>query len=92
MTREIKFKGCKHLDFSDNYTNCKKRASVADLYAYWERGEVWTDGGTNPRDVQFCKKRGRLNFKSACVHGCAECSDYEECEHKVIVEEFKEEI
>ena len=61
MNREIKFNGCKHLDFSDSYNHCKKRPAMADLYAYWERGEVWTDNGSNPRDVQFCKRRGRVS-------------------------------
>lgn len=82
---EIKFKGCKHLNFSDNYNQCEKRSCMG-LYVYWERGEIWLDGGSNPRDVQFCKQRGRLNMKSACLMGSGECSDYEDCEHIVEVE------
>ena len=48
-----------------------------------ESGDIWTDKGRNPRDVQFCSKRGRLNYKSACIEGCAECSDYENEERTV---------
>ncbi len=74
----VTFNCCKHLDHTEgNYVNCVLK-NCMDWYVYWERGEAWTEGGRNPRDVQFCSKRGRLNYKSACIEGCAECLDYED--------------
>ena len=58
------------------------------MFAYWERGAVWTDGGKNPRDVQFCSKRGRLPDKVACLEGAGgECSDYDEEERTVEIDD-----
>ena len=76
---EITFGCCKHLNHTKGkYTDCKLK-NCHNIFAYWERGETWTDEGRNPRDVQFCKLGGRLNFKSACIAGGGgECSDYDE--------------
>ena len=82
----ISFDCCKYLDHTkSHYTQCTLK-NCHSLYVYWERGEVWTDGGRNPRDVQFCSKRGRLNYKSACIEGCNECSDYENEKRTVEIE------
>lgn len=84
---EIKFRCCKYLNHNKgNYRHCKL-VNFHNTFVYWERGEVWTDGGRNPRDVQFCSKRGRLNFKTTCIaDGGGECSLYDEEERIVEVE------
>lgn len=83
---KITFNCCKYLNHTkDHYTQCTLK-NCNNLYVYWERGKVWTDGGRNPRDVQFCNKRGRLNYKSACIEGCSECSDYENEERTIKID------
>ena len=75
-------KPCKHLDHEEGkYTNCELKTlkGFPCIVKYWERGEVWTEGG-NPRDVQFCGKgRGRINSIFACYNpgemGCYEPTD-----------------
>jgi len=85
---DITFKCCKHLDHTKGrYGDCKLK-DCHGIFVYWERGETWTEGGRNPRDVQFCSRRGRLNFKSACIASRGgECSDYDEEERTVEVKE-----
>lgn len=84
--KNVTFDCCKYLDhIKGHYTHCTLK-DCHNLYVYWERGEVWTNGGRNPKDVQFCSKKGRLNYKSACIEGCAECNDYENEERTVEVE------
>ena len=72
--KEVSFNCFKYLDYTKGrYVQCTLK-NCNNLYVYWERGEVWTDGGkNNRRDVQFCSKKGRLNYKSACIEGCNEC-------------------
>ena len=73
---KLTFNCCKYLNHAKgSYNGCELK-SFKGLCAYWERGEMWTDGGQNPRDVQFCKKRGRLNYPTACIEGGGECSEY----------------
>jgi hypothetical protein len=87
---KVTFCCCKHLDHAkEHYPSCKLKI-FHKLFAYWERDEIWLDGGSNPRDVQFCNRRGRLNYKSACMYGCAECSDYENEERTVEIDDVKE--
>jgi hypothetical protein len=83
----LTFRCCKFLNHTKGqYTECTLK-DYKGVFAYWERGEIWTDGGRNPRDVQFCSRRGRLNFKTACIEGGGgECSDYDEEERTVETE------
>lgn len=61
---------CKNLDYTEGkYVDCK----IVDLYGFscpvkhWVRGESWTEGG-NPKNVQFCKSRGRINGIFNCYN------------------------
>ena len=84
---EITFRCCKYLDHEPHYSDCKLR-NCCNAFAYWERSKEWTDLANGARDVQFCSKRGRLNFKSACIEGGGgECSLYEEEERTVTCED-----
>lgn len=67
--------GCKHLDYETNYENCKIVTIKPEGWKYWERGKKWTEG-SNPKDVQFCKKRGRINSIFQCINP-GEMSCYE---------------
>ena len=59
--------GCKHLDYEEGkYSDCAIK-ETPEGYKYWERGETWTSGG-NPKNVQFCKLRGRINGIFACIN------------------------
>ena len=91
MKTKIKFKGCKDLDFSDNYRPACKRQLIklgTDSKLFWMRPDY---GENNPLMVQFCKKRGRLNNPELCLsESHSMCSDYEEIEHIVSVD--KEEL
>lgn len=86
MSQELKFTACTHLDFDDNYGNCKKElVNVGETKVFWMR-EV--SDIAMPSMVQFCKLRGRLNNPDACV--CEEnkrCSKYEDKIHSVVIEE-----
>ena len=66
---------CKHLDYEGEYHACTIRTCAPHYpnVRYWERGEVWTEGGTNPSKVQFCKLRGRINGVSGCYNGEMYC-------------------
>ena len=87
---DVTFRCCKYLDHNKNYIGCELK-SCHDIYVYWERGKEWTDLNNGARDVQFCSKRGRLNFKSACIEGGGgECSLYEEEERTVEIEQSLE--
>lgn len=64
-----KWKGCKHLDYEDEYIDCKIIELPDGMGQYWERGETWTDGGANPKKVQFCGQgRGRINGIFQCIN------------------------
>ena len=85
--KKLTFRCCKYLDHTKGrYVDCQLK-NLRGFCAYWERGETWTDNGNNPRDVQFCSRRGRLNFKTACIAGGGgDCSDYDEKERTVEIE------
>ena len=74
-------KPCKYLDYESDYRDCKL-CTCAPHYPdvrYWRRGEIWThENGeqVNPRDVQFCKKRGRITGIFQCYNE-GEMSCYE---------------
>ena len=82
----ITFRCCKYLSHNEkNYTGCKLKR-LGSFGVYFERNETWTDGGKNPREVQFCSKRGRLNDKIACLAGAGgECNCYDEEERTIEV-------
>lgn len=81
---EVKFNACKHLDFEEKYINCK-RQMLYNNKLFWLREKVPADF---PKMVQFCKKRGRMNAPGYCLNeDCAGCSDYEDFEHIVDVDE-----
>lgn len=71
-------KPCKHLDYDGEYTDCQVKTCAPHFpdVRYWERGPVWTEGG-NPRNVQFCKLRGRINEIFACYNGEMYCYEPE---------------
>lgn len=69
---------CKHLDYTPGkYAGCMlcNMTGFSIPVRYWERSKVWTEGG-NPRDVQFCKLRGRINDIFSCYNP-GEMSCYE---------------
>lgn len=77
-------KPCKHLDYETNYLDCKI-ITLNDFkipVKYWERGKTWTEGKCNegnPKNVQFCKKRGRINGIFQCYNeGEMSCYEPEE--------------
>ena len=79
----VRFTACKYLDFSDNYFAKKQLLSGGKVF--WLR-EAPYEGAA--RMVQFCKKRGRINFATGCTSvETAVCSDYEEIEHLASVED-----
>jgi len=83
----VEFTACEHLDFEPKYAGCK-RQMLGNGKLFWMRPDYGTD---NPRMVQFCKKRGRLNNPESCTkEGNAQCSDYKEFNHVIEIE--KEEI
>jgi hypothetical protein len=58
-------KGCKHLDYSENYIDCK--IVEMDGYKWWERQNPPYEGA--PVKVQFCGKgRGRINGIFQCIN------------------------
>uniref|UniRef100_A0A6M3JL95 Uncharacterized protein n=1 Tax=viral metagenome TaxID=1070528 RepID=A0A6M3JL95_9ZZZZ len=71
--------GCKHLDYETKFDDCKIITIEPEGWKYWERGKRWTDG-SNPKNVQFCKRRGRINNIFSCIN--AEMSCYEKQEEK----------
>jgi len=58
--------GCKHLDYETHYLDCEIITSP-EGWKWWKRGKRWTNGG-NPENVQFCKKRGRINGIFQCIN------------------------
>lgn len=80
----VTFTGCKHLDYSDNYTAKKNLIQLGGTTKLcWDRKEFIGHVDL----VQFCKLRGRLNSPEACH--CEEmkmCSEYEDVEHSIPIE------
>ncbi len=71
--------GCKQLDYETDYTDCELIIIGPEGWKYWKRGAVWTEGPGNegnPKNVQFCKGRGRINGIFQCINpgemGCYE--------------------
>ena len=66
-------KACKHLDYAGDYIGCKivEVSGFSCRVRYWERDPVWTEGPGNegnPKKVQFCKGRGRINGIFQCYN------------------------
>lgn len=81
MTAKIKFNGCAHLDFSDNYSAKKQILSGGSVF--WLR-DVSPE---LPSMVQFCSLRGRLNSPESCLcERSKQCSEFLSTEHVVEVE------
>jgi len=82
MKREIKFRACENLDFSDKYAAKKELISInGETKICWNRPVV---DESFPRLVQFCKLRGRMNNPEMCL--CEKnkgCSDYKETEFTI---------
>ena len=55
----MKHIGCKHLDYETEYIDCEIRTIEPEGWKYWYRKVVVSEDC--PRNVQFCKKRGRIN-------------------------------
>lgn len=85
MSENIKFTACKYLMYKDLTHVIEKRAVLLDeIKVYHHRPDSIAFDGNN--DVQFCKKRGRLNSKIACLnHSLRVCQDYEDAQHVVFV-------
>lgn len=73
---------CKHLDYDKAYTDCTIRTCAPHFpeVRYWVRGPIWTEGlgnKGNPRNVQFCNQRGRINNIFDCYEppGPMHCYD-----------------
>lgn len=71
---------CKHLDYETRYGPDIELVQIEGTPdRFWRRGPTWCDYPGAPRDVQFCKLRGRLNDRRACLTpGEARCSEYHE--------------
>jgi len=63
-----KYIGCKYLDYETNYDDCQIRTIEPEGWKYWERGERWMTYKGAPRNVQFCKLRGRINDIFSCIN------------------------
>jgi len=86
MKNIVKFNGCRHLDFSDNYAAKKSAICInGKTKVCWDRPVI---DETYPALVQFCLLRGRLNNPEFCL--CEEnkrCSDYVDIVHIVEIVE-----
>ena len=81
--RQLTFKGCKYLDFSDHYAAKKEMIQTHEgVKVCWDRPVI---DNSYPALVQFCKLRGRLNNPECCLDKeHKQCSDFEIQEHTVI--------
>ena len=75
-------RACKHLDYTEGKYGPDITLQTLDGFdtevKYWLRGPTWTDGGSNPAKVQFCKLRGRINDIFSCYNiGERSCHDME---------------
>jgi len=76
----MKAKGCKHLLYDEN--NLGNNCTIARL---GNENAVWERAGCDPKLVQFCKLRGRLNDMDACTSAkLARCGEFEDYEHTII--------
>ena len=73
------YRYCKHLDFEDNYSACELVEHPMG-FKYWKRLAPPYEGA--PVNVQFCKRRGRINSMTSCLMpgGCMSCFEGEEDE------------
>ena len=80
-TNRMKLIPCQHLDYdADKYGPDIELRDCSPQYPhvrYWRRGERWTNNGPgekpNPENVQFCRKRRRINEIFACYNGEMHC-------------------
>ena len=85
MSGNHQFTACKYLDFKGEYYNCRKEI-LGTGKVFWMRN---LKDKFLPIMVQFCTKRGRLNHPESCTEKrYARCSDYEEVEHSVPIDEI----
>ena len=77
--KKMKLVPCKHLDYEPHY-DAELRTAEPDFpqVKYWHRKNVLYEDA--PRDVQYCKKRGRINGIFQCYTG--ELSCYEPVEEE----------
>jgi len=68
----MKLVPCKHLDYEPHY-DAELRTAAPDFpqVRYWHRTIVVDKDA--PRDVQYCKKRGRINGIFQCYTGELSC-------------------
>lgn len=79
MTTFIKFHGCKHLDYDDNYIAKKQFISSGGI-----KKVVWFRDADENALCQFCKLRGRINNPRGCLdEEMKQCSNYEDAKHFV---------
>ncbi len=85
MSENIRFTACKYLMYEGVTDAIEKRTVYLDeTKVYHHRPPNLAPFGNN--DVQFCKKRGRINSRIACLnHSLRECSYYEDAQHVVFV-------
>ena len=58
--------GCKHLDYEEGkYSGCEIITIEPEGWKYWKRPD-YGEGGK--LEVQFCKKRGRINSIFSCIN------------------------
>jgi len=77
----VTFSGCKHLNYEDHFTARKQLLSGDRVF--WMRDVLYED---DPRMVQFCKKRGRINDPERCFTADKTCcSDFSPVQHRVVV-------
>jgi len=80
----IEFEGCEQLNFSDDYKKSCRLQQLGSGHLFWMRNKIWGD----PRMVQFCKLRGRLNHPESCLKKeNAVCSEYKEFMHRIEVDQ-----
>ena len=73
----MKLEPCKHLDYEkEKYPNYEL-IDLSPLYPvkYWKRTSGLYEGA--PVNVQFCKKRGRINSIFDCYQDVTECYETE---------------
>jgi len=78
-------KPCKHLDHESEFIACELR-DISQKFPnceggvkYWERVAPHIEAEGLPRNVQFCKLRGRINGIFACYNeGEMSCYEQEE--------------
>tara|TARA_R110000803_G_scaffold101693_1_gene169687 strand:+ start:1809 stop:2030 length:222 start_codon:yes stop_codon:yes gene_type:complete len=59
---------CVNLDYDDKYADCEVKTCEPHFpdVKYWQRNNLPFEGA--PENVQFCKKRGRINGVFDCYN------------------------